>query len=180
MLLDLNMMEDSIYKIIGNKHHELNYIWNSQIVYNWHWWLSISLLVLPWVIWAKIRDKKDTVRQLFVILFVIIITSTMDNIGAYYGCWYYMYKVIPPCYIGFVFDYSLFPIGIILTLQFNLKLNIYIKTVIFSLICAFIGEPFFIWIGMYHCVCWKCWYSSIIYIPLYLLFYHIYTSKLFN
>jgi len=179
MLLDLNMMEDSIYKLIEKEDHELNYIWSTQIIFHWRWWLGVVLLILPWVVWAKIRDKNDTVRQLFVVLVVIIITSTIDNIGVYYDSWYYLHRVIPACYTGYVWDYSLFPIGIILSLQFNPKLNIYIKAVIFALICAFIGEPFFVWIGMYHLVNWKYWYSFIVYVPLYLLFFHIYKSKIF-
>jgi len=180
MLMDLNTIDDSIYKIIGNENHKLNNIWNTQIVFHWRWWLGITLLILPWVIWAKIRDKKDTIRQLFIILIVIIITSTMDDIGVYYNCWYYIHRIIPACYIGYAWDYSLFPIGIILTLQFNPKLNIYIKTLIFSILCAFIFEPFFVWIGMYHLMYWKYWYSFVIYIPLYFLFYHVYKSKLFD
>ena len=179
MLLDLNMMEDSIYKMIESEDHELNHIWITQI-FQWRWWLGVVLLILPWVVWAFIRDKKDTVRQLFVALVVMLITSTMDNIGVYYSCWYYLHKVFPAGYIGFAWDYALFPIGVILTLQFNPKLNIYIKAVIFGLICAFIGEPFFVWIGMYHLVHWKYWYSFIIYVPLYLLFFCIYKSRLFD
>jgi len=46
MLMDLNTMEDSIYKIIGNENHKLNYIWNTQIVFHWRWWLGITLLIL--------------------------------------------------------------------------------------------------------------------------------------
>jgi len=178
--MNVDKIIEEAYKMIVKGNDEIVKIWFTQDVFSWRWWFGIVLTILPWFIWVKIRDKKDTVRLLFVGLIVMLITVTMDNIGVTFGLWYYEWKVLPISNTFFPWNYTLLPISIMLILQYNPNINAYMKAVAFSFFSAFIVEPFFVWIKMYHTLSWKHWYSFIIYIPLYLFFNYIYKSKLFG
>ena len=167
-------------KMIVNANNEILKVWLTQVLFSWRWWIGLALTILPWLIWVKVRDKKDTVRLLFIGLIVMIITVFMDYIGINYGLWYYEWKVSPISNSFFPCNYTLFPITIMLLLQNKPQISAFIKAVFFSFVCSFIGEPFFIWLNMYHMTKWNHWYSFIIYIPLYLFFNYIYKSKLFG
>jgi hypothetical protein len=150
------------------------------MVFSWRWWLKLVLTVLPWIVWVKIRDKKDTVRLLFIGLFVASVTNFLDNIGISYGLWQYNWKLMPVTNSYFPWNYSLFPVLIMLILQFKPKVNSIIKALVFAFMCGFVFEPFADWIGLYTMIHWKFWYSFIIYIPLYLIFNYVYKSSLFK
>jgi len=171
---------DNVSKLIANAHYKMFHIWITQILFSWRWWINIAFTILPWVIWVKIRDKKDTVRLLFIGLVVMLITGTMDSIGLAYNVWHYDWQLLPLTSVFVPYDFSLFPVGIMLMLQFNPKINVYIKTVSFAFFTAFIFPLPFIWLDMYDRQSWKAWYSFIIYIPLYMFFNYIYKSKLFG
>ncbi|MFT5874937.1 MAG: hypothetical protein ACI8WT_003917 [Clostridium sp.] len=171
---------DEISKQIANENYKLYYIWITEILFSWRWWVGFALTISPWIIWAKIRDKKDTARLLFVGLVVMLTTETMDSIGLDYNAWHYNWQLIP-IVDGFIpFDYSLFPVEIMALLQFKPKINVYIKALAFAFFTAFIFEQIFVWLSMYDMQSWKSWYSFIIYIPLYLFFNWVYKSNLFG
>jgi hypothetical protein len=109
----------------------------------------------------------------------MLIAVTLDNIGIDLGFWHYDWKLSPFLNVFLPFDYSLFPVGIMLILQFKPKINEFIKAIALALFSAFIFEPFFVWIKMYDLTNWEYWYSFFLYIPLYLFFNYIYKSKLF-
>jgi len=149
-------------------------------VFSWRWWFGVALSILPWIVWSKIRDKEDTVRELFIGLVVMLFTVSLDNAGLALDLWHYDYKILPIANMSFPWDYTLFPVGVMLILQFNPKINVYVKALSFAFITAFIFEPFFVWVGMYRMLLWKHCYSFVVYFPLYLFFNYIYKSKLFN
>jgi hypothetical protein len=138
-----------VYKVVIDNNRNLRNIWGRDIVFTWRWWFELALAVLPWVIWIKIRDKDNSVRLLFVGLVVAIITNTMDMIGVCMGMWYYDYKIIPMTVIYIPWDYSLFPVSMMLLLQYKPKVNIFIKAIGFAAICAFVFEPLFSWMDLY-------------------------------
>lgn len=177
--MNSNEIISEAYRMIANQNNIIVNRWVSQEIFNWHWWLGVMLFFIPWIVWIKIRDKKHTSRLLFVGLVAAIVAISIDNIGLALDLWYYSYKLTPICTIALAWDYGLFPVGIMLIIQLNPQINPYIKAFSFALITAFITEPFFIWIGMYHIIHWKFWYSFIIYVPLYLFFNYIYNSKSF-
>jgi hypothetical protein len=55
-------------------------------------------------------------------------------------------------------DFTLFPISVMILLQFKPKINAYIKAIVFAFLSAFVFEPLFSSIGMYHMTHWKYWY----------------------
>ena len=175
-----NKVLDEVYNMTTIANSKLFHIWVTQIVFSWRWWLQIVLSVLPWIIWIKIRDKRDTARLLFMGLFVALVTSFLDNVGIFCGLWHYDWKPFPFLCSYFPWNYSVFPVMVMLILQFKPKINPNIKAVGFAFLCALVFEPIANWLGLYDLIRWKFGYSFIIYIPLYLVFNYIYKSRLFN
>ncbi|WP_261852108.1 CBO0543 family protein [Clostridium folliculivorans] len=167
-----------VYKVVADNNRHLQQLWIGHIIFTWRWWLGVALTIIPWIIWIKARNKKETIRLLFTGLVVAIVTNVLDLIGICYGLWYYDYKVTPMTVIYVPWDFALFPVAIMLLLQLKPKVNVFIKAIGFAMICAFVFEPLFAWLDIYVYVKWKHWYSFIIYIPLYLIFNKIYNSKL--
>lgn len=171
---------DEVFKQIANSNYKLYHIWITEILFSWRWWVDVILTIFPWIVWAKIRDKKDTARLLSVGLVVILTTATMDSIGLSYNVWHYDWQLLPFVNVFIPYDYSLFPVGIMLILQTKPKINVYIKAVAFAFFTAFIFEEPFVWLDLYDSQSWKSWHSFIIYIPLYLFFNWVYKSNLFG
>ena len=170
---------DGVFKKVAVVNIELLQIWISTIVFSWRWWLSLVLTFLPWIVWIKIRDKKDTARLLFVGLVVLITTDSLDIIGLSFDLWHYDWTLTPFIPEFIPWDYTLFPVAVMTMLQFKPKINVLIKALTFAFLSAFVFEPLFYWLGMYNLVHWKYIYSFIIYIPLFLFFNYIYKCGLF-
>ena len=173
-----NKLLDEVYREVVQSNLKVYSIWLSNIVFSWRWWFSVALSIVPWIFWIIIRNKNNTSRLLFVGLVSGIVASILDNIGASYNLWHYDWMVIPFTTVYFPWDFTLFPVSIMILLQFCPKINKYIKAVAYSFMCSFVFEPFFLWIGMYHMVHWEHWYSFIIYIPLYLFYNYLYNNKI--
>ena len=171
---------NEVFKKVATVNKELLQIWLSTIVFSWRWWLSFVLTFLPWIIWVKIRDKKDTARLLFVGLAVVIATDSLDIIGLSFNLWHYDWTLTPFIPEFIPWDYTLFPVAVMIMLQFNPKVNVLIKAIAFAFVSAYIFEPLFSWLGLYNPVHWKYTYSFIIYIPLFLIFNCIYKCRLFD
>ena len=171
---------DEIYNKVAQISFEVYDIWITNIVFSWRWWLSLALTIVPWIIWFKVKDKNNLPRLLFVGLVAAMISDGLDSIGAFYNIWHYDWKLLPTLNIYFPWDYTLFPVSVMLLMQFKPNVNKYIKSVAFSFMCSFVFEPFFSWISIYHAVHWKLWYSFIIYVPLYLFYDYLYKSKMWK
>lgn len=157
--------------------------WYNHTLFTWQWWLGIFLTIVPWIVWIVIRNKKSTNRLLFIGFFVILFTSHLDFLGVKMALWYYEYNVLPtlPAYIPW--DSSLFPVTIMLLLQYKPNFNPYIKAVFFGAFTAFIGEPLFVAIKLYSPIVWRHTYSFpiyVIYVILYLICHYLSKRKNFE
>ncbi len=168
---------DNIYSRLEKLNQELIQTWVNRIVFSWRWWLELSLSILPWIIWIKVHDKNKTGRQMLIALEVMMVTSSLDIVGLIFGLWHYDWNVFPfiPDFIPW--NWTLFPVFIILLIQFKPEIKAFYKALIFSFCCTYIFEPIFEALGMYHRLRWKHWYSFIIYIFIYLFSNYIYNSK---
>jgi hypothetical protein len=171
---------DEVYEMVAEANGKLIDIWFKEIVFSWRWWFEMALAIIPWIVWVKIRDKKNTARLLFVGLVVIIVTNLLDIIGASFNLWHYDYKDFPFVPIYLPWDLTLFPVSVMIMLQFKPNIKVFIKAIVFSFLCSFVFEPLFYLIDMYHPVHWKYWYSLIIYVPLYYFFNYIYNCKIWG
>lgn len=175
-----NKLLDEVYNLVAQGNFKFYRIWADNIVFSWRWWLSVVLSIVPWIFWIKIRSKNNTARLLFVGLVVCMTTALLDNLGAYCNLWHYDWNIPPVILTYFPWDFTLFPVSVMLLLQFKTNVNQYIKALAFSFMCSFIFEPFFLGIGMYHMVNWEYWYSFVIYTPLYLFYDYLYNCKLWK
>jgi hypothetical protein len=168
---------DKVYELVADANSMLFQVWKAQILFSWRWWFEIVLTLIPWILWIKYRDKTQTIRLLFVGLLVGLITNTLDVIGGCFNLWHYDWKMLPfiPVYIPW--DFALFPVIVMFLLQVKPKIKVIYKALGFAAYSAFISEPLFHWLGLYHPIKWKSWYSFIIYIFLYLFFNFVYNSK---
>ncbi len=69
------------------------------------------------------------------------------------------------------------PVTVMFLLQIKPNINPLIKAAIFGIISAFVAEPFFTWVGMYHAEHWKVIYSFPIYVVIYLIAHFISARK---
>ncbi|GIQ71088.1 hypothetical protein DUZ99_03200 [Xylanibacillus composti] len=147
---------------------EMVELWLQYDLYTPRWWAGVALTVLPWIIWFLLRSKTSTYRLLLVGFFVIIITCSFDFVGANFGLWYYKHKVIPffPTYLPW--DTSLFPVIIMLLIQYKPLVHPLLKAIVFSGMSSFVGEPLMAWLDYYVMANWEYFYSFPIYVLIYM------------
>ena len=171
LIMDWNSVQnqsESLYEKLHNTHGEYYDFWKNDILFSWRWWVTLSLIVLPWIIWLLVRKKESTDRLLYAGFFVMIFSSALDMVGITLNLWQYPVNVFPlmPEYIPF--DICALPVATMLCIQYFPKVNPYIKAVIYSVTSSFIFEPLNVWLGLYKQIHWEYYYSVPIMIFIYL------------
>lgn len=159
-----------IHEIITSLNGEFVKVWKEDVFLDWRWWLSLAILILPWVVWFVLRKKESTDRLLYAGLFVYFITTVLDSIGVPFGLWVYIVTPLPYIHSFYLpWDLSCFPVFTMLLIQYKPNVSPYIKAIIFAVASAFIAEPFFAWIKIYNPVNWKYIYGIPLYFAIYLM-----------
>ncbi|PLS04298.1 CBO0543 family protein [Neobacillus cucumis] len=161
-------------------HHKYFDFWLHDTFLHWDFLLSLSLAVIPWLLWFKFRKRESTFRLLLAGFFVLIISSWLDFWGTMYGLWYYTGKVLPSMPSFIPWDFCLLPVTIMFMVQYKPKTSPILKGLIFSCLTSFIGEPLFKWIGIYVQVNWSIFYSFPIYFLIYLVAHRLSRVKAFD
>lgn len=175
-----NFVLDKVYTEIAATNHKLLEIWLNTIVFSWRWWIGFALTVVPWTLWILYHDKRKTGRYLLIGLLSACTTNFLDMVGLSFGLWHYDWKMIPLVASYIPWDFSLFPVSVMFLMQLKPSANPWIKAVVFSFACAFIFEPAFLWLKMYHIIHWSYLYSFFIYIFFYYLLNMIFKSKILS
>ncbi|KOP70122.1 MULTISPECIES: CBO0543 family protein [Priestia] len=172
----MKKMEEFHHKVTQANEGYLDY-WVKNTLFHWDFFLSLAFTIIPVLIWIKFRKKESTHRLLFVGFFVALVSSWLDFLGVQFGKWYYTGKVIPsiPSYVPW--DFVLIPIFVMFLIQFKTHLSPILKGLLFAGVSAFIGEPFFKWLGLYVEKDWSIFYSIPIYFVIYLICYRLSTLK---
>ncbi|GFZ96979.1 hypothetical protein GCM10008018_49190 [Paenibacillus marchantiophytorum] len=168
------------FKKIADLNKEYLTYWYHHTFLHWDFILSWVLAIAPWIFWVKYRKKDSTGRLLFVGFFAIIFSSWLDFLGSEMGLWYYTGVAIPtiPSYVPW--DFSLFPVAVMVLLQMKPSWSPYLKAAIYSTLCSFVAEPIFRWLGYYVLVHWAYWWSFPIYFLMYILCEKISKTKTFS
>lgn len=158
-------------------HDEIESIWMRKMVFTWHWWLDVSLSVLPWILWFIVRDRKNTHNLLYTGLFTILAAILLNMIGVSQGGWNYNTWLLPylPEYLPW--DLTVMPVTAMLFYQFFPRIKPLIKGVVFGAIAAYVVEPIFIWLGVYEPSGWEHHYSLPIYFVIYMIGNWLYAQK---
>jgi hypothetical protein len=158
-------------------HDDLERLWADKMVFTWHWWLDISLAVLPWILWIIVRDKKNTHSLLYAGLFTMLAATILCMIGVSQSGWNYNTLLLPyfPEYLPW--DLTVMPVTAMLFYQFLPRINPWIKGAVFGVVAAYVVEPIFIWLGFYEPSNWEHHYSLPIYFAIYMVGYWMYMKN---
>lgn len=168
------------YNKITDANIDYYHFWKEETFLHWDFWFSCACTILPWIFWWKIHKRESRARLITVGLFVVVITSWLDFIGSIYGLWYYSGKNFPTIPSYFPWDFCIFPVLIMIMLQYKTYVSPWKKALLFASISTFIGEPLFWWLGMYILEKWNMLYSFPIYFVIYLLADRISKAKTFE
>lgn len=139
--------------------------WFKNEFLTFHWWLLVIFLLVPWIIWFKVADRKRMMEMGLFGTLIIISTTSLDAIGSDLNFWAYPTKLMPITPRAIPFDMSLIPIAFMLLYQYFRKW----KSFMIALICmaafyAFVGEPLSHLFQLVLYIKWKYIYSFLYYI----------------
>lgn len=172
-----NYILDKAYEAIAQINNKILEIWLNTIIFSWRWWIGVALTIVPWTLWIIFHNKSRTCRLLLIGLIAACTTNFLDMVGLSFGLWHYDWKMLPLFASYIPWDFALFPVSVMFLLQFKPKLNPWIKAFCFAFACAFVFEPLFSWLKMYHATHWNYFYSFFIYLFLYYIYHLIYKAK---
>lgn len=96
------------------------------------------------------------------------------------GLWEYNSELIPLTPPLLPWNFTIMPVTSMLFYQYKPQINPLIKSVVFSAIGSFIGQPMFAYIGVYNPKHWKHYYSFPILVIIYLIGHYFLTRKNFK
>jgi hypothetical protein len=168
------------YDRVVNANKDYFDYWLEETFLHWDFWLSFAFTVIPWIVFVVFRKKESTNRLLYAGLFAMILSFWLDFLGVVFGLWYYAGKVFPTIPSYAPWDFSILPVFIMLLIQYKPKVKAYWKGLIFAGVSAFIGEPFFTWLGFYIAKNWDTLYSFPIYFFIYIACHRLSTVEQFE
>ncbi len=134
-------------------------------VFSFQWFFIVFLLIIPWIIWWKLVNRKQIAEIFSFGLMITATSSLLNGIGLQLPLWTYPYKLLP--YTGSMYmpSYSVLPVTFMLLYQyFRSWKSFSIATIVIASIFAFILQPFLSLLGMYTMINWSYFYSFVIYI----------------
>lgn len=135
------------------------------MLFSWEWWLLVSLLTLPWILFFKLVDKKRLPEILLVGFFVFIVALMADEIGTETQTWVYRYRTTPFLHTLIPYDFTILPVTYMLIYQYFTSWKSYLKAhAVNALVFAFVSEPILVWLNIYEPYKWAHLYSYPVYI----------------
>lgn len=139
--------------------------WLQDTVFTWQWWLLVALLIVPWILWGCVVDKKRLTAIVLLGMFALATASWMDDLGTDMILWYYPYKLLPVYPQLVPINYAIIPVTYMLIYQYFRQWHSYVMALtIMAAVYSFVAEPALGYLGMYKMLAWKYYYSFPIYI----------------
>lgn len=140
--------------------------WQDHVLFSFNWWFLLVQMIVPWFIWWKLVDKTRLKEVLLYGFFIMMIASTLDELGVSFSLWDYRYQLVPVFSRINTVDITVLPFFYMLVYQwFPRWRSFFTAKVLFAAFYAFIGEPLYVWLGIYEMLNWSHVYSF----PLYVL-----------
>jgi len=144
--------------------------WMGEDFGSWRWWTLVMLLIVPWLIWYKLANKKHLRHLALFGMIVMVFAITLDELGFVLSLWSYPVDVIPMFPRLTSVDYTVVPIVFTLLYQyFPTWRSFFWALVATAAIFSFIIEPLIVWMGFYKLLKWTHWASFLVYIIMGLL-----------
>jgi hypothetical protein len=139
--------------------------WVTNEVFTFQWWILLTFLILPWVIWFIITDKTNRLESIAFGALIIIATTLLDVIGIQLNFWTYPFRLLPITPRAISFDMAMIPVGfMIIYYYFKSWGSFFLALLIMSSAYAFIGEPISVWLKLVEYIKWHYSYSFCTYI----------------
>lgn len=145
--------------------------WRNEDFLTWSWWLLLAILVVPWIIWWFVVDKKRINQILTFGLMTAIVTGLVDVVGIELGWYVYPHKLIPfaPRLLPYVL--GMLPVIYMLVYQYFPHWRSFSWALLaVSGILAFIVQPITTALGMYKLISWTYLYSFVVYVAVGVVF----------
>ncbi|WP_367759296.1 CBO0543 family protein [Ammoniphilus sp. 3BR4] len=139
--------------------------WIRSELFQFNWWISLILSLLPLFIWWKIVDKSRVFQILTYGLMVSVVSIVLDFAGINLVWWGYPNRLLPMIPPVFPFDISIVAVLNMLLYQYFLTWKLFIRAkLVLAATYSFIFEPLLVKLGLYELYTWKYWYSFLMYI----------------
>lgn len=136
--------------------------WNDK-VFSWQWAFLALMLILPWIIWWKIVDRRRIAEIFSLGLLVSLISSLLNGNGLNLLLWSYPYKLLPFSPRAYSFSLSVIPVTFMLLYQYLPKLRSFVVgTALIAGTTAFIVQPLLSLAGIYKLMKWNYFYSFLV------------------
>ncbi len=139
--------------------------WLGQDLWSSQWWLLLAALIIPWLIWFRLADRRRIFELLTFGLMAIHLTIMVDVVGINHGLFSYPYRLVPYFYFLAPVAMGFSAVVYMLVYQYspNWKTFLVNSTLVFAAI-AFLAEPLANYLGMYELMGWNYFYSFLVYI----------------
>lgn len=139
-------------------------LWKQNVVFHAKWWLLILLLILMLAVWWRLADKSKRKDICLFAGLITVIALGINEYGEELTLFAYPVDVIP------VFpplsSVNLFALPVVYSVlygYFNTWKSYIAAALIASAVLCFVIEPVLSFIGIYHLLNWKYYYSFPIY-----------------
>ncbi|UKS29960.1 hypothetical protein LOZ80_13875 [Paenibacillus sp. HWE-109] len=141
---------------------EMSY-WFHHDIFTFQWWFIVVVNVLFFLALLFLLDKGRALRIMLAFMLSFVILGTFDQIGQYFELWSYAHEFIAFTENYNAVDFLAIPSIFALTYQMFTSWRIFLVASLFvCLFNAFIAEPIFVALDIYHLDHWNYFGSFII------------------
>jgi hypothetical protein len=144
--------------------------WIKGDLFGLNWWILLGLFLTCMLVWWKTVEKSKLREMVLYTAIIIIFIIALDELGEELTLWDYsddLFPLFPPIT---AIDLSSMPLIYSLIYQhFRTWKRFILASLAMSLIFCFIGEPIFVWSGVYQMLKWKSYYGLPIYFSMALI-----------
>lgn len=139
--------------------------WVKYEVFSFQFWLLVAMLIIPWIVWYRLVDKKRILEIIIHGLFVVTIATFLDEIGCQLNLWEYKIDIEPYFPRLIPMNFSILPVIYMCIYQYFPGWKSFIKaSIIGAGIYTFLGEPILVALKIYILINWKHIFSFPFYI----------------
>jgi|GEM_PF-234843 len=144
--------------------------WLKYELFTPQFWLLIGMLIIPWVIWWALVDKRRFLEIIIYGLLISTVVTVLDEVGCQLNWWDYRYDIEPLFPRLIPMNFTMLPVAYMLIYQYFTKWKPFVMAnIAAAALMTFVGEPVFAMTGIYVLLEWKSIYSFPIYIILALI-----------
>ncbi|MDQ6600994.1 hypothetical protein [Bacillus salipaludis] len=89
---------DKFFQRINQVEVEYVNYWKEHTLWNWEFWVSVALSIIPWLVWIILRKRGSEARLLLAGIFGLSVASWLDFLGLVFGLWHYSGRLLPTCH----------------------------------------------------------------------------------